>query len=399
MVRRARNPRKSFIVFMTILGLSFVGAITFIIISSLPSSQGPTAPTSPQDNSMQAPQLRAEVVAEGLNHVWEIAFLPEGGMLLSERGGRLLYKNGNDQRQISGINDVYVQGEAGLMGLEIDREFADNRYIYTCYASQSNDVRVVRWVLSDDESSLSSPTAIVRGIPLNDSGRHSGCRIKMDTANVLWVGTGDAAIGTHPQNPDSLAGKILRVNRDGTAASGNLSEPFDERIYSYGHRNTQGIALYEDPGAAGTVAGIQGFSVEHGPNTDDEVNPLVAGNFGWNPVPFYNEQVPMTDTDAFADAVESFWSSGSPTIAPSGATMLRGEQWGVYENGLAVATLKGLHLRIQTYDVDGKLTRDDVFFEGDFGRLRAASLGPDNNLYLSTSNGADKDRVIRITAQ
>lgn len=282
------------------------------------------------------------------------------------------------------------------MGLEVDRDFDQNRFIYTCYASRHKDVRLVRWHLAADSRSISSPQVVVADIPLNPSGRHSGCRVKMDAGGILWIGTGDAAIGTHPQDPASLGGKILRVTRDGEAAPGNLGVPFNARIFSYGHRNVQGVALYE-PGIDNRAGGGYGFSTEHGPQIDDEVNQLRPGNFGWNPVPLYNEQVPMTDLMAFPDAVEPVWSSGSPTLAPSGAALLRGTKWGVFENALAVTFLKAQQLRLQVFNPDGKLVRDDVFFEKEFGRLRAATLGIDGNLYVTTDNGSSKDKIIKIT--
>lgn len=382
-----------FLTFISMLAVASVAVVAFLAASESPAtSRGPTEPQSSVMSVSQVPKLTTEVVVDGLNNPWDIAFLPDGAMLITERSGILSLWGGEDPAPITGLKDVYAMGEGGLMGVEVDREFETNRYIYTCYASQQKDVRLTRWQLSNDQRSLTNATPIVTDIPLNPSGRHSGCRVKMDAGNVLWIATGDAAIGTYPQDPESLGGKVLRVTRDGAAAEGNLGAPFDTRIFSYGHRNTQGLALYETP--RGDSAG---FSVEHGSNVDDEVNQLVRGNFGWNPVPFYNEQVAMTDTEKYPDAVEASWRSGNPTIAPSGATFLEGEQWQAWNGALAIAVLKDRHLRLQKYDENGSLTQDTMLFEGEFGRLRSATQGRDGNLYLTTDNGNSRDQIIKVT--
>jgi len=346
---------------------------------------------STEPPSTEAPTLQTTEVATGLGKLWDIAFTPDGSMLVAHYDGRMSFAEpGGSPQEFFTVSDVRAQGEGGLLGMTVDSQFATNRHVYACYASQSNDVRVVRWVLAADNSTLESATPIITGIDYNQSGRHSGCRVRMDKSNVLWVGTGDAAIESTPQDPQSLAGKILRVNRDGTAASGNLSAPFDDRIYSYGHRNTQGIALYDTP-----LNGSAGFSVEHGSDEDDEVNRLVPGNFGWNPGPGYDENVPMTDTGEYPDAVEAAWSSGAPTIAPSGATLLTGTQWKGWNGRLAVAVLKEQHLMIQQYNQDGQLQGSERFLQDDYGRIRSAVQGTDGNLYLATDSGA----IVRVTPQ
>ncbi|MDH4281412.1 MAG: PQQ-dependent sugar dehydrogenase [Myxococcales bacterium] len=171
----------------------------------------------------------------------------------------------------------------------------------------------------------------------------AGCRPRFGPDGFLWVGTGDAAIGTNPQDDGSLGGKVLRIDRDGVGAPGN---PSGLRWYSKGHRNVQGMAFRSD--------GL-GMSAERGPSVDDEVNLLVPGNFGWDPVPGYNESVPMTDIDKFPDAIEAAWSSGSP-----------------------------------------KVTAEERVI-GNEGRLRSPRLGPDGLLYITTDGGDGKGKVLRVT--
>ena len=203
---------------------------------------------------------------------------------------------------------------------------------------------------------------------------------------MLWVGTGDSATGTVPQNPLSGGGKVLRLNRNGTSAAGN---PFGLAWYTRGHRNLQGLAFRPSDGMP--------FSVEHGTFRDDEINVLVAGgNYGWDPVPGYNELRPMTDLTKFPDAQVAKWSSGAPTIAPSGATFISGSKWGAWNGALAVAVLKAQQLRVFYTAQSGAIVWSNTVLT-DRGRLRSIVQGPDGNLYISTDNGGGNDVVLRLT--
>ncbi|HSE29388.1 MAG TPA: PQQ-dependent sugar dehydrogenase [Candidatus Saccharimonadales bacterium] len=345
-----------------------------------------------QDQPLVVPKIATEVVLGGREHIWDIGFLPTKEMIFTERGGKISAFVDGQVRELANVDDVKVGGEGGLLGLAIDPDFANNRLIYTCYDSTSGDVRVVKFKINDQLNGLQGKTDVVTGIPANPSGRHSGCRVAFGLDGYLWVATGDAAMnGTIPQDPESLGGKILRVDREGNAAPGNLGGEFDARIFSYGHRNSQGLAFFSEP-----INGIQGISVEHGSYQDDELNPLLPGNFGWSPGAGYNELgVPMTDKSRFTDAVSAIWSSGETTIAPSGAAILQGQNWGLWQGRVAVSVLKDKHVRLFELDKDLKLVSELELFKNEFGRLRAATLGPDNALYISTSNGND-DKIIRV---
>jgi len=315
-------------------------------------------------------------------------------MIFTERKGLLHIMKDGTATTLSTIADVYVQGEGGLLGLAVDPNFISNRYIYTCFNSTKGgpDIRVVRWHVAADLKALDGRTDIITGIPANPSGRHSGCRVVFGPDGYMWVGTGDTAQGDTGIQPQSLGGKILRVDRDGKAAPGNLGGQYDPRVYSYGHRNVQGIAFF--PSAK---LGVLGVSVEHGSDVDDEVNLLKPGNFGWAPPPEgYDESVPMTDKKRFPDAIDAIWSSGQPTQAPSGATFLKGTQWKGWQGYLAVAVLKDKHLKILSLDQQNKVTGEQKLFPEQFGRIRTAQMGPDNSLYITTDNGTN-DQIIRIT--
>jgi glucose/arabinose dehydrogenase len=326
----------------------------------------------------------------GLDKPWDIAWLPNGTVLVTERPGRLnVYVNGVDAQPFTfAPTDLVASGEGGMLGLEVDPDFASNGYVYVCMASNASgatDVRLVRLTLdTPNGDDVLDRTDVVTDMPYS-SGRHSGCRPRFGPDGYLWVGTGDAAIGDTPQDDDSLGGKVLRIDRNGAAAPGNAG---GYRWFSKGHRNVQGIAFRSE--------GSLGVSAEHGPFVDDEINLLVAGNFGWDPVPGYDESVPMTDLDKFPDAAEAIWSSGSPTLALSGATFIEGEAWGDWNGVLAVATLKAEHLHIYFVTSEGEVT-DDVRVIENEGRLRSPRQGPDGLLYITNDGRGDGAQVLRVS--
>jgi len=330
-----------------------------------------------------------DVVVDGLDKPWDLGFLPDGTMLLTERPGRLSVAVDGQAQLVDAPDDVVAVGEGGMMGMAIDPNFANNGFVYVCLASDlgsPTDVRLARYKLSQDGENVLGRTDIVTGMPHKSTGRHSGCRPRFGPDGFIYVGTGDAAIGTVPQDDDSLGGKVLRVTRSGNAAPGN---PGGNLWLSKGHRNIQGIAFRNYDGF--------GVSVEHGPQVDDEVNELVAGNFGWDPVPGYNESVPMTDTDAFPDAVPAFWSSGSPTLAPSGATFIKGANWGRWNGALAVAMLKSTQLRIFVLDYETNEIVEEVPALTEFGRLRSPVMGPDGLLYVTTDGSNGSGKVLQVS--
>ncbi len=377
---------------LIVLAVALAGWIAWKVMHG--TTEAPI-PKTPSLVSQSAPELVKEVVVDGLDRPWDIAFLPDETMLFTERPGEISKLAGRQKVRLAIPAGLVAKGEAGLMGLAVDPDFTSNRFVYACYAT-AGDVRLARWKVNADVTALTDQTNIVTGIPLNTRtfpGRHSGCRPRFGADGYLWVGTGDAAIGTNPQDP-GLGGKILHVTRDGQPAPGNQNAPFDPRVYSYGHRNVQGLAMLPSP-----RYGVYGFSDEHGPTRDDEVTPLRSGNAGWNPVPGYNEAVPMSDKAKYPTVIDPIWRSGDSTIAPSGMTFLLGSKWGVYENRLAMAVLKDEHLRLLELDDQGKLKSEAVLFKSIFGRIRSAVTSPSGDLYLSTDNGGGQDKIIRVTPQ
>ena len=345
------------------------------------------------------PEFKQLTLIDTLTRPWDVAVSPGGTVFFTEKGGTISKLNDGKRQVLEAPLDVKVEGEAGMMGLTLDSEYDNNRYLYACFASSNDskpDVRVVRWTVDSSENSLTDRKDIITGIPYNDStypGRHSGCRVRMGHDGSLWVGTGDAAIGSNPQATKSLGGKILLVDRDGDPVRAGLGEDFDPRIYSYGHRNVQGIALIPD-----TDGDIPGFNAEHGSSIDDEVNQLLNGNFGWDPKPGYTESgTPMTDLQKFPDAIEPVWSSGNSTIAVSGATYVNSEKWGLLNNSLLLAAQKDQHVRALILNDTRDIVEQEFELISNQGRIRSVVQAPDGDIYITTDNGGGKDKIILLT--
>jgi glucose/arabinose dehydrogenase len=305
-------------------------------------------------------------------------------LLFTERPGRIKVRLGDGTvRLLADLSgELFVSGETGLLGMAIDPGFASNRTLYTCQTNASpREVRVVRWTVDAGFTSLTrTANPLVGGIP-STASFHNGCRPRFGADGALYVGTGDSGQGPAPQSDASRGGKVLRVD----PASGATT------VFTKGHRNVQGLALR--PGTS------QLFSVEHGPDVDDEVNLLRAGaNAGWDPNRngSYDQSVPMTDTVKFPGALRAVWSSGSPTLATSGATFVTGSAWGSWDGALVVACLKASRLQVFTLDGAGNVTSSTAALTNQFGRLRTPVQGPDGALYVTTSNGSN-DRILRLT--
>lgn len=350
----------------------------------------PRASSEPTAIFRPFPNLLVGEVVTGLTIPWDLGFTPDGTLVFTEKSGRLSAVIDGAARLLAAPTDVFSGGEAGMMGLAVDPAFSANRIVHVCQGYRdgtTTDVRVYRWQIAEDwmsASRLGGPT--VSGMPVSN-GRHAGCRTRFDADGFLWISTGDAAIGTTPQDLSSLGGKVLRiVAATGEPAPGN---PFGTPVYTYGHRNVQGLALHPETRLM--------YSAEHGPDRDDEVNVVVrGGNYGWDPVPGYNESVPMTDRNKYPTAIPAVWSSGSPTIAVSGITWVVGSQWQGWDGALIGATLKGSHLHVWRFHPGGVLLFDEWVRLPDRGRLRSVVQGPDGYLYVATSNAFGTDAILRI---
>lgn len=387
-------------------GPALVAAIAVILAACAP---GPTADRSPALSAAPAaggtaavpsrapsptvepktPTLRDEVVQSGLSLPWDVAFLPDGRMLVSERAGNLLiFESGEpNARRIATLTvpAVRAQGESGLMGLAVDPNFASNGFIYACASRTDED----RWLNQILRLRLAANALTLDGFVVREGMRaaaiHDGCRIAFGPDGKLWATMGEAGERPLAQSVGSLNGKVLRVNTDGTVPADNPILPGAAgrtAAYSFGHRNPQGLAFEPATGRP--------FAVEHGQNDHDEINLIRAGgNYGWP-----SQAGPG---GAARGLVDPIWTSGpAGTLATSGGAFVSGAQWGLWSGSLFVATLKEADLR--RFTIDGEVaTQREVLLDRTYGRLRSPVLGPNGALYVTTSNGSG-DRVIRLLA-
>jgi glucose/arabinose dehydrogenase len=316
-------------------------------------------------------------VARGLEVPWSLALAPDGRLFVTERPGRLrVVREGRLEPTPVATLPVAHVGEGGLMGLALDPGFTANGRIYLCYTFSAGGAlrnRVVRLVLRGD--SAGDEESLLGDLP--GASIHDGCRLGFGPDGRLYVTTGDAAVPELAQRLDSLAGKILRLNADGSVPADN---PFrGSPVYSFGHRNPQGLDWDTD----GNL-----YAAEHGPAARDEVNHIQAGrNYGWPVVRGRAGDLRFVDPLA---------ESGTDTWAPSGLAVRGGE--------LFVAGLRSRRLLRFAIDPGPSLRPAEPLLVGRFGRLRAVIRGPDGTLYVGTSNrdgrgtvAPDGDRILRVT--
>lgn len=394
------SSRRVALVLSGLLGLGAVGVGSALALTNRGADDAPTVSAQSVSTGSTALPLKVRTVVAGLEIPWDVQPIGGGALLVTERDkARLSVVRRGERRTVRfPSSSVWVSGETGLLSLAIDPRFDRTRRFWTCQgwqASTGNDIRVSLWKLSRNERRARLVKHVVTGLPTT-SGRHGGCRLLLDSGSkALYVGTGDAADPANPRDVTSLGGKVLRVHRrTGSAMPGNpyvdAGDPRQRLVYTYGHRNVQGLAQRPSDGSV--------VSVEHGSYRDDEVNALSPGaDFGWNPGPGYDESVPMTDQSLPGEQTEAIWSSGDPTIATSGAAWTRGASWGAYADALAVAALAGERLLLIRFDDElqqiGVSTPDEL--EG-YGRLRSVTSLPNGDLLITTANGSD-DRILRVS--
>jgi len=329
--------------------------------------------------------VKVVTIAENLEIPWEIAFAPDGRIFFTERVGNLrVIENGQLNLEPVAILDVGTV-EGGLLGLALDPNFEQNHFLYLYYTYFEFPFtynKVVRF--TEKDNSLLDEFILVDKIP--GAAIHDGGRLKFGPDEKLYITTGDAGNSSAAQDLNSLSGKILRINPDGTIPSDN---PFaDSMIFSYGHRNPQGLDW--DPVTGKLVV------TEHGSSAHDEINVVESGkNYGW-PKIIGGEHDP--------EFVDPIIHTGEDTWAPSGATFYDSKNIPEWTNKYFVATLRGGHLRMLDLNLEeNQVISSEALFSNTYGRLRDASIGPDGNLYLLTSNrdgrGApaeNDDRILKI---
>jgi glucose/arabinose dehydrogenase len=317
----------------------------------------------------------AGTVAAGLAAPWGLAFLPDGSALVTERDTTRVLAvpaGGGRPREVGRLEAAQPQGEAGLLGIEVSPDFAEDSLVYA-YVSTAVDNRVVR--MEYDGRRLGEPEVVLDGIP--NGFVHDGGRLEFGPDGYLYVSTGETGEEQLSQDRDSLGGKILRITPDGEPAPGNPRE--GSPVWTMGHRNVQGLA-FDDQDRL--------WASEFGASTWDELNRIERGrNYGWPLVEGRGDQEEYRNP--FAQ-----WRTSE--ASPSGLAYLDGSLW--------MASLRGQRLwRVPVHE-DGSIGRPQDYFVGGYGRLRTVVVTPDGELWLSTSNrdgrgdpAPQDDRILRVT--
>ena len=327
-----------------------------------------------------APAKRVEVstLATDLEVPWSFAFLPDGDALVTERdSGKLLRVSPSGEvREIQTLPEG-GSGEGGLLGVAVSPDYKDDRYVYAYYTTE-RDNRVVRFRLGGE------PEPVLTGIPVNTF--HDGGRIRFGPDGMLYVGTGDAGASGNSQDRNSLGGKILRIEPDGSVPQDN---PFPGNpVYSYGHRNVEGLAWDAD----GRL-----YASEFGQNTWDEVNRIEAGeNYGWPEV-----EGKGGEDEGYVDPI-TVWPTSE--ASPSGTEILVGGAIPQWEGDLFVTALRGEGLWHLELNDRGEVVGREKLLDGEVGRVRDVAQAPDGSLWVSTSNhdsygspvSAQDDRIFRL---
>lgn len=338
---------------------------------------------SKSDETQEVVEYEIVEVARGLDVPWSIVFTSENRMLVTERAGtiREVVDGKLNPLPLIELNETAAVSEAGLMGMDVHPDYSRNGFVYVCLAYREGTAmknKVER--LIDREGAIARDTIIIDDIP--SANNHAGCRIKFGPDGKLYITTGDALERSLAQNLQSLAGKILRINDDGSVPVDNPFE--DSPIYSYGHRNAQGIAWHASGVMYATEHGPSGFD---GPGGGDEVNVIVSGqNYGW----------PSVSHEQSAEGMEGPVLLFTPAEAPAGAAFYTGDVFPQFKNNLFFTALRGNGIfRVTLDDVDPTVVVAYEKLDINLGRIRDITEGPDGLIYFATSNrdgrGAPRD--------
>ena len=361
-----------------------------------------------------APQLTKTDFMTGLDNPWDMAFMSDGTMFFTEKCKGLSVRTSDGKiTRLFGTagsklvaNDLFCDGQSGMNGVAIDPHFSSQRSVYVFMSSNQTNPptnRVVKLTVEGNYATVSNRRDIITDIPFKfpgnswgGPGQHSGGRLRFGPDGFLYVTTGDNHNGPLPQDRSKLGGKTLRVSSDGMPAPGNNAPAgTDQRIFTYGHRNVQGICFRPSNG--------QAYSAEHGPKHSDEVTPLVAGgNGGWDPRPEEGvtcednycgyisnkktgELTPMTDLKKYPQAMKPL-TNYKQSMGMSPCTFVSGSQWKAWDGALLVGMLAGQRVDVLELGSKGELlktTKAPLPEE----RIRSLVQSYDGNLYVATDSG------------
>ncbi|WP_370104841.1 PQQ-dependent sugar dehydrogenase [Winogradskyella sp.] len=338
-----------------------------------------------QDKNPVNNQNTHEVVVPDLNIPWGFTFLPDRAMLITEKSGELIHFKDGKKTTVSGLPEIYVRGQGGLMDVILHPDFKNNKYIYISYASSEGEgdggnTAIARAKLNGN--TLTDLEVLYKATPNTKRGQHFGSRLVFDKDGYLFFTIGERGDrDTNPQDITRDGGKTYRINDDGSIPEDN---PFandanaKKAIYSYGHRNQQGMTLHPDTKEIWTH--------EHGPRGGDEINIVEPGkNYGW-PVISYGVNYSGTKFTDLTDkeGMEQPFHYWVPSIAPSGMAFIDSDKYGDWDGNLLVGSLKFEYLDMCTIK-NGKVVKEERLLN-DIGRVRSVEQGPDGYIYVGVEN-------------
>lgn len=364
------------------------------LISTIPVS----ASAKGQTHQTREHSIVVEKMVGRLKEPWALAFLPDGDMLVTERGGRLLLIDDEkfQKNSVSGVPKVAASGQGGLLDVAVDPQFTENRTIYLSYSEpgtggkRGTAVMRARLDAGTGRPALKDAKVIFQQQPKVSGGRHFGSRIVVARDGTLFVTLGDRGVREEAQNLKTHFGKVVRINKDGSVPGDN---PFKSRsdalpeIYSFGHRNPQGATLNPATGRLWTLS--------HGARGGDEINRPQAGkNYGWPTISYgrhYSGGKIGIGTEApDMEQPVHYWD---PSIAPSGLTFYSGDLFPKWRGNLFAGALKDqLISRLEISE--GRVTGEEQILVGDYGRIRDVRQGPDGALWFV--NDKNRGGLFRI---
>ncbi|MCC5807430.1 MAG: PQQ-dependent sugar dehydrogenase [Opitutales bacterium] len=346
----------------------------------------PFVPAQAETFETERRDIRVVEVTGGLQNPWGFAFLPEGGVLITERSGRLRLWDGDALHTVDGVPTVVASGQGGMLDVVLHPDFGENRLVYLTHSAAYEGgvgTTVTRGRLDADVPSLEDVETIYRMPAPGGGGQHFGSRMAFDAEGYLFVSVGDRGQQNRAQDLQRAEGSLLRLYDDGSIPSDNPftddPEALDE-IWSYGHRNAQGLFYDAETGIL--------WQHEHGPRGGDTLNAITRGaNYGW-PVATYGEEYsdasPIGDLPHERDDIENPFAYWTPTsIAPSGLTRYHGHAVPHWRGDLFLGALVQRHIRRLVVDDEGVVHEEEIL-RNDFGRIRDIRTGPDDLLYFVT---------------
>jgi glucose/arabinose dehydrogenase len=369
----------------------------FVLITAVGCNGANSNPDSNSDEGDIDREYTIETVVDEVDVPWGMTRLPSGEMLITERGGNLyIYNGGSLSEPVEGVPEVWANGQGGLLDIALHPNYEENGWIYMTYSSPEGEgeganTALMRARLNDDHTALTDQEVLYKAEPNSTRGQHFGSRISFDPEGYVYFSIGDR--GNRDVNPQDItrdAGKIYRLHDDGTIPDDNPfvgEEGAKEAIFSYGHRNPQGMDTHPETG--------QIWTHEHGPRGGDEVNIIEAGkNYGWPEISFgiNYDGTEFTEDTARAGMEQPIWY-WDPSNAPSGMVFVTSDKYPEWQGDLLVGSLKfGYLVRC---DVDGNdIVGDEILFDEEFERIRDVRQGPDGYIYVGTEDDNGIARIV-----